>query len=351
MSGWTSKSAKRQRRRSGAATIGVGGSRWQRLVGLRGRVLVMVVSSLSSVGGPHACLTVSSDCGRLHGAVGRSEVFGGRARSCWLLIRADRAPDVNGSLAAAHYCDPCRPRHRGARHAPVTLRARPRATHRPGSTATPPTAPPSWTCSGVLAYGELTAFIRLAVDSDLAPTRRTRRRWPAWRSPSTSTTGADAHLRRDGRRPGGGDGAVRRARSTPSTSAPGPRLARGAGQGLRRRRHRQGLLPRDVGLRRRRDPGRWCARCSTTPGRPSSWSGACARPSRPTADRRPAGPVGPAAGRRGAVAGAGRGGRARRAVGAARRRAGGADLAEVGRMFARLTDKHTRRMARLGLSA
>ena len=29
----------------------------------------------------------------------------------------------------------------------------------------------------------------------------------------------------------------------------------------------------------------------------------------------------------------------------------GADLAELGRMFARLTDEHTRRMDRLGLSA
>ena len=29
----------------------------------------------------------------------------------------------------------------------------------------------------------------------------------------------------------------------------------------------------------------------------------------------------------------------------------GADLAEVGRMFARLTENHTRRMAKLGLSA
>ena len=29
----------------------------------------------------------------------------------------------------------------------------------------------------------------------------------------------------------------------------------------------------------------------------------------------------------------------------------GADLAELGRMFVRLTDEHTRRMERLGLSA
>jgi len=29
----------------------------------------------------------------------------------------------------------------------------------------------------------------------------------------------------------------------------------------------------------------------------------------------------------------------------------GADLAEIGRMFARLTDEHTRRMGRLGLAA
>ena len=32
-------------------------------------------------------------------------------------------------------------------------------------------------------------------------------------------------------------------------------------------------------------------------------------------------------------------------------RRAGADLAELGRMFARLTDEHTRRMGRLGLAA
>ncbi|GMA88479.1 hypothetical protein GCM10025868_37290 [Angustibacter aerolatus] len=36
-------------------------------------------------------------------------------------------------------------------------------------------------------------------------------------------------------------------------------------------------------------------------------------------------------------------------IGSATRR--GADLAEIGRMFARLTEEHTRRMGRLGMSA
>ena len=68
--------------------------------------------------------------------------------------------------------------------------------------------------------------------------------------------------------------------------------------------------------------------------------------------RRPAGAVGPAAGRRGAVAGPAGGGRAGRADHAPGRRRDlpGADLAELARMFARLTDEHTRRMDRLGLT-
>ena len=74
------------------------------------------------------------------------------------------------------------------------------------------------------------------------------------------------------------------------------------------------------------------------------------------ADRRAAGAVGPPAGRRGALAGAAGGRRARRPGLPARRwrrrsDRPSADLAELGRMFARLTDEHTRRMGRLGLAA
>ena len=70
-------------------------------------------------------------------------------------------------------------------------------------------------------------------------------------------------------------------------------------------------------------------------------------------DRRPAGPVGP-------PAASARRSRRRSAVAVERDalsallvggRPPGADLAELGRMFARLTDEHSRRMDRLGLSA
>ena len=59
-------------------------------------------------------------------------------------------------------------------------------------------------------------------------------------------------------------------------------LARGPGQGVRRRRHRRGLLPRGVRLPRRRDPRPGARACSTTPGTPSSPSTGCGRRSRPT---------------------------------------------------------------------
>ena len=74
---------------------------------------------------------------------------------------------------------------------------------------------------------------------------------------------------------------------------------------------------------------------------------------RPAAGR-PAGAVGPAAGGRGAEpgpAGGRRAGRAGRRCWWAASPHRGADLAEVGRMFARLTENHTKRMASLGLSA
>ena len=117
-----------------------------------------------------------------------------------------------------------------------------------------------------------------------------------------------------------------------------------------------GLLPRGRGVRRPGDPRRWCSRCSRTPGTPSSPSTGCARRSRPTRGWPAGSPCG---------AGGWSARRSRQAQRVAAERDAlaallvggldaGADLAEVGRMFARLTDKHTRRMAAarpVGLSA
>ena len=134
-------------------------------------------------------------------------------------------------------------------------------------------------------------------------------------------------------------------------------LARGPGQGLRRRRHRHRLLPRDRGLRRPLDPGPGALGACRTSARPSSSSRWSARRSRPTREiagrlalwgRRLVGEAlsqaQQVAVERDALASLLVGG-----VGGAGRPS--ADLAELGRMFARLTDEHTRRMGRLGLAA
>ena len=144
-------------------------------------------------------------------------------------------------------------------------------------------------------------------------------------------------------------------RSTPSTSAPRP----AAGSRGWSRPTSATASPRTSTARSSayldadtREAHR--ARPSRTPGSPTFVVERvrAAHRGRPPA-RRPAGAVGPAAGRRGAVAR--RSGwrpsatRCRRCSSAGR--PPGLDLAELGRMFARLTENHTRRMARLGLSA
>ena len=131
-------------------------------------------------------------------------------------------------------------------------------------------------------------------------------------------------------------------------------LVRGPGQGLRRRRARRRLLPRDRGLPRHRDPrpgGRLAAR---TPATPTSSSTGCAPRSRPT----------PGSAGRLALWG-------RRLMGEALTQAQrvaaerdaltallaggvdrpGLDLAAIGRMFTRLTERHAERMAELGLDS
>ncbi len=86
-----------------------------------------------------------------------------------------------------------------------------------------PATPATVDLLGVLAYGELTAFERLATDARLAPTI-------ADKAALASMAAAEfehyrrlrEHLRSGRRRPGGGDGAVRRCRWTPSTTRRAP---------------------------------------------------------------------------------------------------------------------------------
>ena len=107
--------------------------------------------------------------------------------------------DVRGSLAAAHYCGgpwPSNHTRRTRQTAPTTARgpvpgatsaARHRAAQdRAGDDAAYRAAVVD--LLGVLAYGELTAFSRLAADADLAPTQPTRRRSRVWRWRSSATT-------------------------------------------------------------------------------------------------------------------------------------------------------------------
>ena len=109
---------------------------------------------------------------------------------------------------------------------------------------------------GALAYGELTAFTRLAGDSELAPTQPLK----------AAVAGlAVAEFRHyeilvrapggDGRRPRERDGPVRRGPRRLPRAHPAEHLARGPGQGLRRRRDRHRLLPRDLRVRGPLDPG------------------------------------------------------------------------------------------------
>ena len=137
---------------------------------------------------------------------------------------------------------------------------------------------------GALAYGELTAFERLADDAVVrADHRRQGRAGARWPSPSTTTsrccaTGwpSSAPSPEEAMEPFiAGAGGLPRAHRAGG-------LAGGPGQGLRRRRHRRGLLPRGVGLPRRLDPRPGARASSRTPGTRSSPSTGSAPRSRPT---------------------------------------------------------------------
>ena len=209
---------------------------------------------------------------------------------------------------------------------------------------------------GAVAYGELSAFERLAEDAKLAPdaARQGRDGGDGERWSSATSRGCTT---------GSASSAPTRSRRWRRSSAPidlfhahtAPvGLVRGADQGLRRRRAGRRLLPRDRGVPRRRDPrpdhrlagGRRPGRLRRRPD-PAGDRG------RPAA-RRPAGAVGPAADGGGADPGPAGGRRARRADRPAGRRRStgpGLDLAAIGRMFTRITERHTERMAEIGLSA
>ena len=110
---------------------------------------------------------------------------------------------------------------------------------------------------GAIAYGEISAFERLADDAKLAPTLRGQgSRWRDGGRPSSATSSrcCDRH-RRARRRPDGGDGAVREAASTSSTPHTAPRdwleglIKAYVGDGLAADFYR-----RDRGVPRRRHP-------------------------------------------------------------------------------------------------
>ena len=180
-----------------------------------------------------------------------------------LLIRADRAPGVKGSLAAAHYCGgpwpsdapdtPDAPHGRRGSEPDADRAGRPRRPGVPGRRRRPARR----------------ARVRRA--DRVQPAGRGRRAGadPAGQGGAGAAGGrrvpplraARAHrLRRAGRRrPRQAMAAVRRRRRRLPRPHPARRLAGGAGQGVRRRRHRQRLLPRGRRLPRRGHPRRWCS--------------------------------------------------------------------------------------------
>ena len=204
---------------------------------------------------------------------------------------------------------------------------------------------------GVLAYGELTACIRMATDSDLAPSLRIKAQ----------------------------DGGVRRGRVPPvraarrparRRSAPRPRSrcsrssrrSRPSTPARRRRSWVEGLVKAYVGDGIAKDFYREMASFVDEETRGGHGPRARRRrhrgvhrrgrarhdPDRP--DRQgPAQPVGTPAARRGAEPGAGGRRGARRPLRACSS-AAGPTSPQIGEMFTRLTDRHSERMARLGLT-
>ncbi len=158
---------------------------------------------------------------------------------------------------------------------------------------------------GVIAYGEISAFERLAEDAKLAPSLEDK---VALAAMASAEFGKVEPLHRRitelGADPFAAMKPFRAAIDQFHLHTAPCRLARGPGQGLRRRRARQRLLPRDRGLPRPRHPrpGRLLRR-GREPGGVPDRAGAADHRHRPR-HRRPAGPVGPPAHGRGAHPGA-----------------------------------------------
>ncbi len=201
---------------------------------------------------------------------------------------------------------------------------------------------------GVLAYGELTAFMRMAADCDLAPTLSLKSRMGRLATTDFQHYERLSAHRRPGCRPGGRDGPLRRAvlrlpRAHPSEGWLEGLVKAYVGEGIAKDFYREMSAfvdeeTRGVMQDALDDGGhaefvvqivRDSIRTDrTAAGRLALWGRACSA----RRSRRP-----------------GRGRRARRdgalLVG------GGLDLGEVGRMFTRLTENHQKRMARMGLEA
>ena len=207
---------------------------------------------------------------------------------------------------------------------------------------------------GAIAYGEISAFERLSRGRQDGPDPGGQGRAGADGVHRVRPLrGAAGPARRARRRPVRRDGRLRRAvRGVPPAHGAG-RLARGPGQGVRRGRAGRRLLPRDRGVPRlghprdhpREPAGRRPVGVRRRPG-PGRHRGG-------PPGRRPARAVGSPADGGGAVPGAAGRRRARRPgallSGGVDRPA--LDLAAIGRLFTRLTENHTARMEKLGLSA
>ena len=137
---------------------------------------------------------------------------------------------------------------------------------------------------GVIAYGELSAFERLAEDARLAPTLDDKLAMVAHGVGRVRATSAPLRARIEalGADAVRGDGAVPDGHRRVPRAHGARRLVRGAGQGVRRRRPGRRLLPRDRRLPRPGHPRRdhRLARATSATRRSSSTGSAPA--SRPT---------------------------------------------------------------------
>ena len=204
---------------------------------------------------------------------------------------------------------------------------------------------------GVLAYGELTAFIRMAVDSDLAPTLHLKSAMAGLANTEYVQYGVLVeHMRSHDIDPD----AAMAPFVVPFASYHERTKPRGWLEGLVKAYVGDGIAKdfyREMSVFVDDDTREVMARALDDAGESEFVvEGRCATPSRPTAapDGRLAlwgrRLLGEALSQAQAVA-------VERDAMSALLVGGGVDLAEVGQMFTRLTDNHSQRMARLGLSA